>query len=90
MRNRFLAHEVYDEWFGGRIRRKEWDRIMTDLPLMRRFRSLMFKRLIPNLEYIGLFSPRIQKHYEKAGLMEFAGGRNASELTADDLLADAA
>ncbi|MFN2424806.1 MAG: ferritin-like domain-containing protein [Candidatus Binatia bacterium] len=90
MRNRFLAHEVYDEWFGGRLRRREWDKIMTELPLMRRFRSLMFKRLIPNLEYIGLFSPRIQKHYEKAGLMEFAGGRNASELTADDLLADAA
>jgi hypothetical protein len=63
---------------------------MTELPLMRRFRSLMFKRLIPNLEYIGLFSPRIQKHYEKAGLMEFAVGRNASELTAEDLLADAA
>jgi hypothetical protein len=90
MRNRFLAHEVYDEWFGDRLRRKDWDRIMTELPLMRSFRALMFKRLIPNLEYIGLFSPRIQKHYEKAGLMEFAGGRNASELTAEDLLSDAA
>lgn len=87
MRNRFLAHEVYDEWFGGRLKRHQWDKIMMELPLMRSFRSLMFKRLIPNLEYIGLFSPRIQKHYEKAGLMEFAGGRNASELTAEDLLA---
>jgi len=90
MRNRFLAHEVYDEWFGGRLRRHQWDKIMTELPLMRSFRSMMFKRLIPNLEYIGLFSPRIQKHYEKAGLMEFAGGRHAGQLTADDLLADAA
>ncbi|MFN2376473.1 MAG: ferritin-like domain-containing protein [Candidatus Binatia bacterium] len=90
MRNRFLAHEVYDEWFGGRLRRHEWDKIMTELPLMRRFRSLMFKRLIPNLEYIGLFSPRIQAHYERAGLMEFAGGRHAGQLSAEDLLSDAA
>ncbi|HXC50221.1 MAG TPA: ferritin-like domain-containing protein [Candidatus Limnocylindrales bacterium] len=90
MRNRFLAHEVYDEWFGGRLRRREWDRIMTDLPLMKRFRSLMFKRLIPNLEYIGLYSPRIRAHYERAGLAEYAGGRNASELTAEDMLSDAA
>ena len=90
MRNRFLAHEVFDEWFGGRLRRHQWDAIMNELPLMRRFRSLMFKRLIPNLKYIGLFSPRIQKHYEKAGLMEFAGGRHAGELTAEDMLSDAA
>ena len=90
MRNRFLAHEVYDEWFGGRLRRREWDAIMTELPLMRRFRSLMFKRLIPNLEYIGLFSPRIQTHYEQAGLMEFAGGRHAGQLSAEDLLSDVA
>lgn len=90
MRNRFLAHEVYDEWFGGRLRRHQWDRIMTELPLMRRFRSTMFKRLIPNLEYIGLFSSRIQKHYEKAGLMEFAGGLHAGQITAEDMLADAA
>ncbi len=90
MRNRFLAHEVYDEWFGDRLRRREWDAIMTELPLMRRFRQLMFKRLIPNLKYIGLFSPRIQKHYEQAGLMEFADGRHAGQLTAEDMLADAA
>jgi hypothetical protein len=63
---------------------------MMELPLMKQFRQLMFRRLIPNLEYIGLFSPRIQKHYAKAGLHEFAGGRNASELTAEDLLSDAA
>ena len=89
MRNRFLAHEVYDEWFGGRLRRREWDTIMTELPLMRRFRQLMFRRLIPNLEHIGLFSPRIQRHYEQAGLLEFAGGRHAGQLTAEDLLSDA-
>jgi hypothetical protein len=89
MRNRFLAHEVYDEWFGRRLRRREWDTIMTELPLMRRFRQLMFRRLIPNLEHIGLFSPRSQRHYEQAGLLEFVGGRHAGQLAAEDLLSDA-
>ena len=88
MRNRFLAHEVYDEWFGnGRLKRSQWDRIMSESPFMLEFRQTMFKRLVPNLEYIGIFSPRIREHYDKVGLTKYAGGRNASELTAEDLLA---
>ena len=86
MRNRFLAHEVYDEWFGGPCARRDWDKVITELP-PDAVPPPMFKRLIPNLEYIGLFSPRIRAHYEKAGLTEFAGGRHAGQLTADDLLA---
>ena len=68
MRNRFLAHEVYEEWFGHRLRRRQWDEVITELPLMREFRRLMFKRLIPNLEYIGLFSPRIRAPLRDGGL----------------------
>jgi hypothetical protein len=87
MRNRFLAHEIYDEWFGAHMKRGDWDRIMSDSPFMTTFRQTMFKRLVPNLEYIGIFSPRIRAHYDKVGLTKYAGGRNASELTAEDLLA---
>ena len=87
MRDRFLAHEIYDEWFAGRLRRSDWDRIMTDSPFLTQFRQTMFRRLVPNLEYIGIFSPRIRVHYEKVGLTQYAGGRNASQLTAEDLLA---
>jgi hypothetical protein len=54
---------------------------------MTEFRQTMFKRLVPNLEYIGIFSPRIRAHYDRVGLTKYAGGRNASELTAEDLLA---
>jgi hypothetical protein len=60
---------------------------MTESPFMAQFRQTMFRRLVPNLEYIGIFSPRIREHYAKVGLTRFAGGRNASELTAEDLLA---
>jgi len=90
MRNRFLAHEVFEEWFEGTLRRRQWDAIMMDAPFMSRFRQVMFKRLMPNLHYIGLLSPRVERHYAGAGLMEFAGGRHAGQLTADDLLSDAA
>ncbi|HSQ70751.1 MAG TPA: ferritin-like domain-containing protein [Steroidobacteraceae bacterium] len=87
MRDRFLAHEIHDEWFGGRIKRSDWDRIISSSPFMQDFRQIMFKRLVPNLEYIGIFSPRIREHYDRVGLTRYAGGRNASELTAEDLLA---
>lgn len=44
-------------------------------------RQQMFKRLIPNLSYIGLMTPRMQENYQKAGLWQFVGGKNASQLT---------
>jgi len=87
MRDRFLAHEVYDEWFAGLMKRSDWDKVISDSPFLTQFRQTMFKRLVPNLEYIGIFSPRIRTHYDKVGLTQYAGGRNASELTAEDLLA---
>jgi len=87
MRDRFLAHEIYDEWFAGHMKRADWDKVISDSPFLRLFRQTMFKRLVPNLEYIGIFSPRIRTHYDKVGLTQYAGGRNASELTAEDLLA---
>jgi len=87
MRDRFLAHEVYDEWFAGLMKRSDWDKVLSDSPFLTQFRQIMFRRLVPNLEYIGIFSPRIRAHYDKVGLTQYAGGRNASELTAEDLLA---
>ena len=59
-------------------------------PSMAAFRHLMFLRLIPNLEYIGLMSDRIKAHYDKSGLTSFLGGKNATQLSADDLLRDIA
>jgi hypothetical protein len=88
MRNRFMAHEVFEEWFEGQITRKQWNELVGNSPAMQAFRIIMFKRLVPNLAYIGLLTPRMRERYERAGLMQFAGGKNASELTADDLLAD--
>lgn len=88
MRNRFMGHEVYEEMFEGLMTRRQWNEFILNSPAMKRFRHQMFKRLIPNLNYIGLLSPRMRRHYEEAGLWEFAQGKNASELTEKDLLAD--
>ncbi len=87
MRNRFLAYEVYDEWFAGtRVSRKAWRQLISRSPGMQRFRHVMFERLVPNIREIGLLSERIRPHYERAGLGQYFGGDAADRLSADDLL----
>ncbi len=88
MRNRFLSHELYYEWFEGQITLKDWNEVVLNAPSMAAFRHLMFLRLIPNLEYIGLMSNRIKAHYDKAGLTSFLGGKNATQLSGEDLIRD--
>jgi hypothetical protein len=88
MRNRFLAHEVYEEWFEGLITRKQWNWLVESCPGMREFRTVMFSRLVPNLRFIGLLSDRMKRHYHNAGLMKFYDGADASQLTGEQLLRD--
>ncbi|MFI5299642.1 MAG: ferritin-like domain-containing protein [Polyangiales bacterium] len=86
MRNRFMAYEVYEEWFEGRMSRADWRKFVTDSPGMSLFRTVMFSRLVPNLREIGLLTPRIMPHYERAGLGQYFGGVAADKLTVDQLL----
>lgn len=88
MRNRFKMHEVYHEWFAHKVSLRDWDRGALESPTMAKFRNIMFQRLIPNLEYIGLMSERIKGHYEKSGLTSFLGGKNATQLSAEELTAE--
>ena len=88
MRNRFMAFEVYDEWFAHRLTRAQWRELVNTSPGMADFRDVMFRRLIPNLREIGLMTPRIVPHYERAGLMKYFHGRSADQLTGEQLLAD--
>lgn len=86
MRNRFMAYEVYEEWFEGIMPREQWRHLMQTAPGMEEFRTVMFSRLVPNLREIGLLSNRIKPAYESAGLMKYFGGRAATSLTGDDML----
>jgi hypothetical protein len=86
MRNRMLAYEVFEEWAEGTVSRKAWRKHMQESPGMTEFRNVMFMRLVPNLREIGLLSSRIMPSYERAGLMQYFGGKAADKLTGDDLL----
>lgn len=90
LRNRFLAHELYDEFYGHAMTKKQWDQLITASEMMATFRNVMFKRVIPNLKRIGLLTERIRPKYAELGLLGYESGRAAPELTADDLLADRA
>jgi hypothetical protein len=89
MRNRFMAFEVYEEWFEGRLTRDQWKELVSTSPGMMDFRRMMFSRIVPNLREIGLLSPRILPHYADAGLSQYMNGKAADSLTAAELLAEA-
>ena len=87
MRNRFLAYEVYDEWFAGRLTRKQWRHVVNTSPGLEEFRHNMFQRLVPNLREIGLLTDRILPHYERMGLTKYMGGKAAHEVSGDEMIA---
>jgi hypothetical protein len=88
MRNRFMAYEVYEEWFEGRMPRHVWREFVTEIPGMREFRHGTFSRLVPNLREIGLLTPRVLPRYEQVGLLRYFDGLSADKLTAEMLLRD--
>jgi hypothetical protein len=87
MRNRFMAYEVYEEWFEGRLPRAAWRHFMSTAPGMDEFRAVMFGRLVPNLRAVGLIGPRMLPRYRSAGLHEYLDGLAADQVNEHDLLA---
>ena len=88
LRDRFLAHEYYEEHWAHALSLAEWDRYMLESESMALFRQTMFKRIVPNLKRIGLLGSRVRPHYVEAGLLQYEHCRAAPELTAEDLLED--
>lgn len=88
LRNRFYAHEFYDEYYGHAMSRAQWEALVRQSEMMAMFRRTMFKRVIPNLKRIGLLSERIRPKYAELGLLDFEHGRAAPDLTARDLIED--
>ncbi len=86
LRNRFFAHEFYDEYYGASMSRRAWDELVLQSEMMGLFRRTMFKRVVPNLRRIGLLSDRIRPKYAALGLLEFEHGRDATQLSADDVV----
>ena len=86
LRNRFLAHELYDEFFGHRMKRSEWDKMVLESEMMAIFRRSMFKRIIPNLKRIGLLSDRIRHRYQELGMLVYEKEKAAPDLTHKEIM----
>ncbi len=86
LRNRFLAHEFFDEYYAHCMSKREWNAAVLRSEFMLRFRTTMFRRLIPNLKKIHLLSDRIRPHYEALGLLVYEHERPSNELSLGDLL----
>ena len=86
LRNRFLAHAYYERYYAHAMSLKAWDALVLQSDFLARFRVRTFQRILPNLRRIGLLSPRIQKHYAALGLLEYADGKAAPELSDEELL----
>ena len=86
LRNRFLAHELYDEYFAHDMKRSEWDRLVLESEMMAIFRRSMFKRIVPNLKRIGLLSDRVRSRYDEIGVLGYEGEKAAPELTHRDIM----
>ncbi len=88
LRNRFFAHEFFEEYYQHELTRAAWEKLVLESEMMALFRRTMFKRVVPNLKRIGLLSDRIRPRYAELGLLAFEHGRDATQLTAEDLVAD--
>jgi len=86
MRNRFLAYEVYEEYYADTLSRAQWREVVNSSKGLEHFRHTMFRRLVPNLREIGLLTDRIKPHYAKAGLMKYFGEAAAPDLTEESML----
>jgi len=86
MRNRFLAHEIYDEHYVHVISRREWNEVINLSPGMRIFRQVMFERLVPNLRAIGLLTKRVMPRYERVGLGRYFRMPSTDQLDDEQLL----
>ena len=86
MKNRFLAHEIYEEGYADLMTRKSWNTMVDTMPGMAMFRRTMFKRLVPNLRDIGLLTPRIYSQYEKIGLSEFIHLNSSDKMSEKELM----
>jgi len=86
LRDRFLVHELYDEFFAHEIKRSEWDKMVLKSEMMAIFRRSMFKRIIPNLKRIGLLSQRVRTRYDELGVLAYEEAKAAPELTHRDIM----
>jgi hypothetical protein len=68
MRDRLLMVDVFER-MGLPV--AECTDYVRDHPLQQQFRSLLFSRVVPNVKRIGLLTPRVRRHFEQLGILEY-------------------
>ena len=78
MRDRFLLDEV---WERVGIDREEGREFARTNPLMMIFRQMLFAKIVPNLNKLGLITPRVHAHFEDLGIIhQLAAPDSVTEL----------
>lgn len=70
MRERIVPTDVFEHWG---MDPEEGRRRFLAAGQMDTFRNMLFMRIMPNLNKVGLLTEKIAPQYEELGLMEFAG-----------------
>lgn len=84
MRDRFQAHEIYEN-VGLPVRESvEW---ADNSNRMKMFRNVLFTRIVPIVKDIGLWGDRVQKAYADMGVLDFAMLNADDAISADEEIA---
>ncbi len=69
MYDRFMLEQV---WERLEIPVEEGRAFAANNPLMSMFRQMLFSKIVPNLNKLGLLTPRVRELYDTLGLLQFA------------------
>ena len=85
MRDRFNSRDVYER-LGLPIKECiEWE---ENSPGMKEFRAALFTRIVPAIQDIGLWGPRVRKAYSDMGVLAFADVDMEELAARDQAIAD--
>lgn len=84
MRDRFQSEEVWEQ-LGLPV--KECVEYLNNSEIMREYRKMLFTRIVPNIKYIGLWGPTVQKAYADMGVIDFCDFDVESLMKRDDAYA---
>jgi len=85
MRDRLMPVEA---WEGTGLDIAACRQIHEQSESARNFRSRLFSRIVPTVRDIGLWGSRVQRAYEKMGVLDFAKADSAALLAEDNRIAE--
>jgi hypothetical protein len=68
LRDRFLGQEI---WATLGLPQKECDEAAASSELLKMFRKLLFSKIVPNVNRLGLLTPRVRRGFEELDVIEY-------------------